>query len=277
MTLAVALAAVAGGALYLSLAVGLIAQWTTDPGAAHGIFVVGAAVLVAVRRHRAAAAPRPAAAGFILLAIAMSVYLTGTLTGDLFVQRVSLPLTIAAAVVITVGWTNLQVFAGPLILLTLAIPLPAVLITSMTLPLQLLASTIAAWALNALSVDVVRHGNLLVLNQVTLEVANVCSGLRSIIALLSLAAVTVTVFPFTPVRRALLLAAVLPVAVIGNGLRIAVTGVLASQIGVAAVRGLVHELTGFAGFVAMCAVLFGIAVLSRRADADAGHQLPRAV
>jgi exosortase len=98
----------------------------------------------------------------------------------------------------------------------------------------------------------VRDGNLLTLSNITLEVAEACSGMRSVVSLVSVAAVCAAVIPLSARRSAMLIVAAIPIAILGNGLRVAATGMLALSMGDAAVRGTVHELTGFVAFVAMC-------------------------
>ena len=110
-----------------------------------------------------------------------------------------------------------------------------------------------------------REGNLLMLNRVTLEVADACSGLRSLVALVSVTAVCAAFFSMSPRRVAFLMAAAVPVAIVGNGLRVAATGLLSTWIGEAAARGFLHDLTGYAAFVAMCAIIVGLQIAAKRA------------
>ena len=133
----------------------------------------------------------------------------------------------------------------------------------LTLPLQLMASQIAAGVLAICHVPVVREGNLLLLPHITLEVAEACSGLRSVTSLIAVAAICGAVVPLSAVRTIALMAAALPIAMVGNGLRVAATGLLTTWIGDIAVRGAVHELTGFVAFLAMCAATLAVDVLAR--------------
>jgi exosortase len=157
----------------------------------------------------------------------------------------------------------LRLLVAPLGLLLLAMPLPAVVVTHLTLPLQLVASSVAAAVLHACQVPVVRDGNLLMLQRVTLEVADACSGLRSLVSLTSVAAVAAAFFPMSTGRAAFMVAASAPVAIIGNGLRVAATGLLATWLGEVAARGILHDLTGYAAFVAMCATIIGLQIAVR--------------
>jgi exosortase len=255
----------AAALLYAPVLVGLVRQWWTEPTSTHGLLLVGVAALVVYRRldRLRAVTPTPRDAGVAVAAAGLLVFAAGTVTGDVFILRVSLPIVLAGAVLALAGPAHLRLLAAPIGLLLLAIPLPAVLVTHLTMPLQLIASQVAAGVLQALQVPVLREGNLLMMERVTLEVADACSGLRSLVSLLSVAAVCGACFNMSTRRVLLLFAAAIPIAIVGNGLRVAATGLLSTVMGQAAVRGLVHDLTGYVAFIAMCAAIVAIQIASR--------------
>jgi exosortase len=261
---AVALAAAAS--IYAPVVAGLTRQWYDDPNAAYGIFVAIAAAAAVWRRwpHVAgldAAGSRWGAAG---LTAAAFLYVVGTLAADVFLIRVSLIGFVAAALWFVCGTAHVRAFAVPLVLFLVSIPLPSAVVTEVTLPLQLAASQCAAALLGAFGIDVVRDGNVLTLSYITLEVAEACSGMRSLVTLLALVAVYWGLTGAPATRALLLAAATVPVAIVGNGLRVAFTAVLAARIGENAVRGVVHDATGFAAFVLMCAALAAMHVVTAR-------------
>jgi exosortase len=258
-------AGLAAAGLYGSAIAGLATQWTTDENSSHGLLLVGAAALVLYRRWRSlrTLSLNPANSGFLVLAGALLVYAAGTITGDVFVVRVSLPFAIAGCVLALCGHAHARRVAAPIGLLLLAIPLPMVIVTHLTLPLQLVASQVAAETLDAAGVFVVREGNLLILRDLTLEVAEACSGLRSLVSLVTVGAVCAAVLGLSAPRALMLMAVAVPVAVIGNGLRVAATGFLTTWFGEAAVRGVLHDVTGYAAFLAMCATIIGVQIASR--------------
>ena len=124
------------------------------------------------------------------------------------------------------GWHVLRSVAFPIGYLVFMIPLPAIIYYQLTFPLQLLASRLGANGLVALGVPTVREGNLLILPNVTLEVVEACSGVRSLLSLL--AAVVGYVYLAEPItwKRCLLVAATVPIVIVSNGLRLVATGVL---------------------------------------------------
>jgi exosortase len=163
------------------------------------------------------------------------------------------------------GTAHLRLLIAPLLLCVAAIPPPGALVTELTMPLQLAASQLAALVLGLLfGMDVVRDGNVLTLSYITLEVAEACSGMRSVTTLLALVAVYGATSGAAIARVLLLAVAVVPVALAGNGLRVAVTAILASRLGEDATRGIIHDVTGFAAFAAMCAALAAVHLAATR-------------
>jgi exosortase len=262
---AVCVAILAAAGLYGPVVAGVARQWWVDPVSSHGVLLVAAAALVLRRRWAALRAlpPAPRNWGFMLLACALLLYIAGTLAGDLFTRRVSLPLTIAGGVVALLGTGHLRLALAPLSLLLIAVPLPGVVVTNLTLPLQLASSQVGAGILHAANVEVIRQGNLLMLRDITLEVADICSGLRSLVSLVSVAAMLGAVLSLTPQRAIFLIVAAAPVAVIGNGVRVAATGLMTTWVGEAAVRGALHDLTGYVAFLMMCAVIVLLLMATR--------------
>jgi exosortase len=273
---ALALVLLATTFLYGRVAAGMVVQWLDDTSTSYGILLLGAACVVARR-----AAPslrtlplRPHNLGFAAIACAMLVFIGGTLAGEVFLLRASLPLLIAGAILALWGVAYLRALLPAVALLALAIPLPAVVVTDLTLPLQLVASRVATATLLATGIPVVRDGNLLRLPNITLEVAEACSGMSSVVALVAVAATCAALAPLRAGRAALLIISAVPIGVMGNGLRVAASGVLAYWFGEPAVEGLVHEMTGFVAFVAMCGVSFALLALTRRGELRWARQHP---
>jgi len=251
--------------LYAQVAIGLVRQWATDPAASHGVLLIAAALFLIVQRWPALrrVPVQPTTAGLALAGVAMVIYLAGAIAGDLFVQRVSLPLALGGAVYSACGTTYIRRLFAPIALVALALPLPAIVVTYITMPLQLVSSQIASDLLQASSIHVIRQGNLLVLDSMTLEVAEACSGLQSLLSLISVTAVAAALLPINRWGRLAMFASVVPIAIIGNGFRVAATGVLATWFGPIAVEGIIHEMTGVVAFAVMCAGMFGLLWIGR--------------
>src|SRR5207237_6491746 len=138
------------------------------------------------------------------------------------------------------GWRHVRALAFPLSFLLLMIPIPAIIFNQIAFPLQLLASQFGESAMSLANVPVLREGNVIVLANTTLEVAEACSGIRSLVSLLTLA----IVYGYFSDRRAGVRVAIalsaVPVAILANGLRVAGTGIAAHFYGAAAAAGFFH-------------------------------------
>jgi exosortase len=253
------IALVGGGflLLYHAVIVKLVTAWWTDDNYSHGFLIVPiAAYLAWERRGRfAARAIRPAASGLLVIAGSVAVLAAGILGAELFLTRISMLGMLVGIVLFLFGWARLRVVAFPLAFLLLMVPLPAIIFNQIAFPLQLLASRFGESVMNAANVPVLREGNVLVLANITLEVAQACSGIRSLVSLLTLA---IVLGYFADPRmwvRILIAVASVPVAVITNGARVAGTGLAAHHFGPAAAEGFLHEFSGWLVFIAAFALL----------------------
>jgi exosortase len=156
------------------------------------------------------------------------------------------------------GWRHLRVGLFPLCLLALAIPVPALVFNQVAFPMQLMASQFGVATLEAMGVPAVREGNIIQLQRATLEVAEACSGIRSLISLGTLALVYGYLGRQAMPARAAVALAVLPVVIVANGLRVAGAGVVAHTWGPQAASGFLHSFSGWLFFG--CAVLMLVAV-----------------
>jgi exosortase len=251
-----ALIAGAGAALatlYGGVIAGLAREWTSSPDASYGLILFVVAIAIAWQRRRqflaAADAHAPALAGFLVLLTGLCAYLVGIFGADLFLTRVSVVVVLTGVLLLVAGARATRMLAAPLAFLLMAVPLPTLLVNAITLPLQLVASNIAERTLMLLSVPVFRDGNLLTLPSATLEVAEACSGLRSIVSLAAVGAMLAWAGHQALWRRAAIVMLTLPIAIVMNGFRIAATGVACETWGPHVASGGWHTFTGWITFV----------------------------
>jgi exosortase len=236
--------------LYWNVLTKLIHDWGNDDNYSHGFLIVPIALYLAwERRDQLRAAPlNPSGFGLVVIAGSILVLLAGILGSELFLTRISIVGTVVGILLFTGGWERLRVLAFPVAFLLLMIPLPAIIFNQIAFPLQLLASQAGEATLRAAEIPVLREGNILVLANVTLEVAEACSGIRSLISLLTLG---IVFGYFTDSRawvRILIAASTVPVAIIANAARVAGTGIAAHRFGSAAADGFFHEFSGWVVF-----------------------------
>ena len=246
--------------LYWPVITKLIHDWGINENYSHGYLIPPlAAYLIWERRHRLAAAPASGSAlGLVIVAGSTVVYLIGLLGAELFLSRIALLGTLVGGVLYVLGWQHLKMLAFPLGVLLLMIPIPAILFNQIVFPLQLVASRAGETSIAAFGIPVLREGNIIILANTTLEVAEACSGIRSLVSLLTLAVVFgYFTDPRPGVRLAIALSAI-PVAIIANALRVAGTGIAAHYYGSAAAEGFFHSFSGWIVFIAAFAMLFGV-------------------
>jgi exosortase len=267
---ALALATLALAFLYGNVLAGLVRAWWTNDDYSHGFLVAPVcAYLVWERRHRLAGLElRPSLVGLAVVLLSLLVLLTGELGAEMFLTRISLIGVVAGSVMFVLGPEHARILALPLGVALLAIPLPAIIFNRLAFPLQLMASRVAEVALSALSVPVLREGNLIFLSTATLEVAEACSGIRSLMSLLTLGIVYGYFTETSIVRRVLLATAMVPIAIVANALRVAGTGFMAHVAGSAAADSFFHFFAGWLVFMAAVMMLFLLQRLLRLASSS---------
>ncbi len=248
---------------YVPVVVALASAWWTDDEYSHGLICVPlAAAIVWWRRDELSATPRsPRGIGLAGAVVSILLLLLGRLGAEVFLTRASLLLFIASSVVYLFGWRHLRTLVFPLALLALSVPVPALLMTHVTLPLQYAASAAAETALQAVRIPVLREGNVLVLSSATLQVAEACSGVRSMMSLLVLALLVARYMEERAALRAAIVIAAVPVTIAVNAFRVTATAVATEYYGVVAADGAVHETVGVLLFAASAMLLIGCARL----------------
>lgn len=258
VSLPVAVSAIAFIAVFASPMASLARDWWADPDAGHGLLLAPLAVFLAWKAgiHRDA---RPAPLlGMSALIVAVVFRFVGGLAAELFTMRMSLLLGAAALLVFACGLRQVAHWWLPISLLALSIPLPSMLLGAIALPLQLQASGIGAALLEWRHVPVLLSGNVIHLPGRSLFVTEACSGLRSLTALLSLGVLLGGLWLRSPWNRGMLLAMVLPVAVVINGIRVFLTGFLVYFVNPALGEGVMHYTEGWALFGVAFLVLAGL-------------------
>lgn len=244
--------------LYASVLRHLVGQWAHDPNYSHGFFVpLFSLFVIWSERNKLRKLPvGPSATGLLVVFSGVVVLTAGTLGAELFLSRFSLLLTIAGLVVITFGWNFMRAIFFPWIFLLFMIPIPAIILNQITFPLQLLASKAAALTLPLMGVPVLREGNIIQLPAMALEVAEACSGIRSLMSLATLAIIYGYLLePRTSIRVILAFASI-PIAVLANSLRIIGTGLLVQYWDPDKAQGFFHEFSGWVIFVVSLVMLF---------------------
>ena len=213
--------------------------WWVDPYYTHGPLAVAAAGAFVWRARRSLSGGEPALYGILLIAFGLALRISTFARVDHVLESVGLLLVLAGLVAILAGSAGLRAVAVPFVILALAVPIPQAARVAPWLASH--AAGLAAQAAGLIGLEVVRSGAQLVVADGAMTVGAPCSGLRSLVALLTLSVVLAGVLEGPRDRKALLVLAAVPVAFLANGLR------LVALIWVAAVLGLERGMTFFHG------------------------------
>ena len=248
------------GFLYYAVIGKLVHDWWMDPNFSHGFFVpLFSGFLIWTQREQLAKVPRrPAWSGFAVILAALILLILGNLGIDLFLTRVSLVGLLAGLVIFFGGWAVFRAVFFAWAFLILMIPIPAIVLNQVTFPLQLLASRLASEILPVFSVPVLREGNVIQLPAMRLEVAEACSGIRSLLSLTTLALIYGYFLDPKIWRRILLALAAVPIAVVANAMRVVGTGVAVQYWDADKALGFFHEFSGWVIFVVLLFLLFAV-------------------
>jgi exosortase len=244
--------------LYRHVIAKLVNDWYVDDNYSHGFLIVPIALyFIWERRKKLREAPRkPNPWGAAIVIGSMAILMAGILGSELFLTRISILGTIAGTILFLYGWNHLKILLLPVAFLLLMIPIPAIIFNQIAFPLQLLASRFGELALLVFQVPVLREGNVINLANTSLEVAEACSGIRSLISLITLG---IVYGYFTDTRiwvRIILVLGTIPIAIAANGIRVAGTGLAAHYYGPEAAQGFFHSFSGWIIFVAAFIMMF---------------------
>jgi exosortase len=237
---------------YASTLRGMFGQWSTDEDMSHGFFVPIVILWIVWReRRRWQALPaQPSWWGLAVLAAGAGMQTIAVVGGGLFAGALAFLISVAGAVLFLGGFAFLRAWALPFLLALFMLPKLAIVYGQVTIPLQILASRIAAGMLSAAGVAVVRDGNILDVAGHVVSVQEACNGLRYLLSLGFIAVVYAYISDSKPWMRFALLAVVVPIAIIANALRVAMSGLLP-----ALDAGVPHTVAGCLMFVLCLATL----------------------
>lgn len=270
---------------YTAVLVKLANDWWTDENYSHGLLVpLIIAYILWLQRDKFATEPaRPSVLlGGLAVAFALFALWTGVAGAELYTQRMSLVLLIAGTVIYFFGLGFLRLVLVPLGLLILAIPIPAIIFNKIAFPLQLFASRCAVWSMSVLGIPVLRQGNVIELKPLNsldtkkLEVVEACSGIRSLMTLVTLAVVFAyftypqsnnTGGPKTRFgwlrtygfwRTVIIVLSAVPIAILTNAARVSGTGILSHYYGTGIADGFFHSFSGWVIYIVAFMLLFAV-------------------
>jgi exosortase B len=248
-------------ALYVPTAVRLVDQVWSTAEQGHGPLILALCGWMAWQRRTALAALPDTPnwwLGAPLLALSLAAYVLGHSQGVLGLESASQIGVLAALLLCFKGLAGLRVLALPLAFMAFTVPLPGILVQTLTMPLKVAVSATAEWLLHFVGYPVARMGVVLQIGQYQLLVADACAGLNSMFTLEALGFLWMSLRPrSTAARDALLAIVILPISFVANVVRVMVLVLVTYHFGDAAGQGFAHGFSGIVLFVA--AVLMMIA------------------
>jgi len=199
--------------------------------------------------------------GFFLLLIGVCILIIGHVSHLLFASWLAFFPTISGVLILLFGWKVASAFLPPLLLLFMAKPIPDSLVPILFFPLQVFAAKVSAEVLELLHVPVYLLGNIIEIPGMRLMVEEACSGMRSLMALLTVSFIVVLIVPMRLYAKCLIVMLSILVAIIANVFRVAMTGVLAHFYDKQAATGFFHEFSGMIVFIVGLAIVYGLASL----------------
>jgi len=253
-------------AVYSPILVSMVRHWSESDDYSHGFLVAPLALYFAYERRKKLrrADVEPCWWGVVPLAIGTLTLAIGRFGVELMNMRASFVFTVAGIVLLVLGRRVFRILAFPILFLTLMVPLPQSLVNTIAFPLQLLAADAATEALHWLAIPALREGNILHLPNTQLFVEEACSGLRSLMALVTLGVVFAYFFRKSMGERVIIVLSAIPIAIAVNAFRVALTGVLTHHVGKEAAGGWIHQTEGFFTFGIALVLLLAEAALLKK-------------
>jgi exosortase len=240
----------------------LVNVWANNANYSHGFVILPLSLYILWRQRselaNAAKATTGQRKGLLFATFALIIYILALVGGIQTLSSLSMIFFLAGVILYLWGYQILRITTFPLILLVLMIPVPSQLLAAMTIPLQLLVTEIAGALAGSIGIPIYIQGNLIHLPNQIFEVVEACSGLRSIMTLITLGAFMGYFTLNTNWQRILLVASALPIAIVVNSGRVLAMVVFSFYFNIDLLQGKSHTFFGMGIFLVSLLFFFGI-------------------
>ena len=252
--------------IYLPALIDLVSDWANDPNYSHGFLIpVVSAFLIWNKRKTIASLPSHLDnRGLTLIIIGMILFILANGAAEYFTLRFSFVLVLFGLTYYLFGKDIIKTTWFAFFMLLFMIPIPYVVYYALTFPMQTLASKITVATLNAIGMSAVRQGNIIHITGHSLEVAEACSGIRSLVSLLALGAVYAYITQKRFFAQVLVFLSTIPIAVIGNVVRVLATSVLVATVSESVTEEPMHSIMGMLVFVVALILLVFVGAIVKR-------------
>jgi exosortase len=247
--------------VYLPVLYDLVFDWYTDSNYSHGFLILPIALWLIWRKRKELAQihARQNRLGLAFIIGSLFLLIAGTAGAEYFTARVSFVFLLFSISLYMFGWPFTRKIWFAFFFMLFMIPIPYVIYYSITFPMQLFASKVSTTILSEIGLPLLRQGNIIHIPNYSLEVAEACSGIRSLFSLLALGALYAYFTQPNKIKAIILFLSTIPIAIAGNVFRITMTALAAHTISPKFAEGALHEISGLLVFLfsLILLVIFG--------------------
>ena len=236
--------------LFIPVIRDLFSIWYKNSDYSHGFMVIPLSIyFVWMKREELKAIDiKPSWIGLPLFCISVAIYIIAYITNFHTLTFISIPAVMFSLILFHGGWSLAKKLIPAILFLIFMFPIPSAYYIQLTNPLKLIITEISSTLINLMGIPVYREGNLLFLSSTQLEVAEACSGIRSLYSYMMLGCM----FALMVKRwhsKVLLIISTIPLALFINIVRVTGTGILANYFGSQVAQGFFHEFSGMLLFI----------------------------
>lgn len=236
----------------------LLKDWSQNPNYSHGFLIpfITGYMIWEKRQDLFSIRFKPRNWGIMIIFAGMIAFILGNLGAELFTTRIAMIITIYGLSFYLMGTEITKKLTIPFAYLLFMVPIPYIVWNKIAFPLQLLTSRLAESVVYLFGIAILRDGNILYLENITLEVADACSGLRSLMTMLALSSAFSFLCKLSKMKKWILFISAIPIAIGVNVIRISLAALIAKYLGKHIVEGMTHQVSGLFIF------LFGLVLLT---------------
>ena len=256
------------GGLYHSIFAEMVMDWYNDPDYSHGFLVplISGYFVYQRREDLKKTLVSPYTPGLLVIIMGVLLLIIGYKGTELFTMRLSFIIIVAGIILYFWGKEAFKILLLPICYLVLMIPLPEIIYNAIAFPLKLFVAKYSVLFLQVINITVYREGNIIMFPNIVLEVADACSGIRSLMSLVALSVAISFFVKASNLKKTVIVLSAVPIAVFTNSLRVIITGILAKYWGVAAAEGFFHEVAGMLVFGLAMLMLFIVGIILSEKD-----------
>jgi len=233
----------------------LFKTWSSSDDYSHGFLIVPLSVYLVWQKKEEYQSEfiKPSWISFPLVLLSLLLYLLAQFAEISTLSSLAMIIFIVASLLFLCGFRVLKLSAFPLFLLVFMVPVPAQIYASLTIPLQLFVTKMTVLIASSMGIPIIHEGNVLSLPEHTLQVVQACSGLRSIMTLMTLGVVIAYFSLKSNVLRTILFLFAIPIAVLVNIIRVLAMVVAFYYYNYDLTGGTIHTVFG--------TIIFGLALI----------------